>query len=112
MVVYLGGSQVGQTRPGSSARRNVSHASSSRRRSARLSGGGQRRPRARVTTTARGHDAGDGFWATLRHVTRAGNTFDQRDNVTLRDLSVELHGDAARMVIPKHAVVALEQRIT
>ena len=38
----------------------------------------------------------------------ATNTFDQPDNVALRDLSVEVHVDAARVVIPKHAVVALE----
>ena len=42
----------------------------------------------------------------------ATNTFDQPDNVTLRDLPVEVQGDAARVVIPKHAVVALELRIT
>jgi len=42
----------------------------------------------------------------------ATNTFDTPDNVTLRDLPVEVHGDAARVVIPRHAVVALELRIT
>ena len=42
----------------------------------------------------------------------ATNTFDQPDHVTLRDLPVDVQGDAARMVIPKHAVVALELRIT
>ena len=42
----------------------------------------------------------------------ATNTFDQPDNVTLRDLPVDVQGDAARVVIPKHAVVALELRIT
>jgi hypothetical protein len=40
------------------------------------------------------------------------NTLDQPDNVTLRDLSAEVHGDAARVSIPKHAVVALELRVT
>ena len=42
----------------------------------------------------------------------ATNTFDQPDNVTLLDLPVEVQGDAARVVIPKHAVVALDLRIT
>ena len=41
----------------------------------------------------------------------ATNTFDQPDNVILQDLPVEVQGDAARVVIPKHAVVALELRI-
>jgi len=41
----------------------------------------------------------------------ATNAFDEPDNVTLRDLSVDVHGDTARVVIPKHAVVALELRI-
>ena len=41
----------------------------------------------------------------------ATNTFDAPDNVTLRDLSVEVHGDAARVVIPRHSVVALDLQI-
>jgi alpha-N-arabinofuranosidase len=41
----------------------------------------------------------------------ATNTFDDPDNVTLSELSVQVRGDAARMTIPKHAVIALELQI-
>jgi alpha-N-arabinofuranosidase len=41
----------------------------------------------------------------------ATNTFDDPDNVALRDLAVEMRGDAAQVTLPKQAVVALELRI-
>ena len=41
----------------------------------------------------------------------ARNTFDDPDNVTLAELSVQIRGDAAHVTIPKQAVVALELRI-
>jgi alpha-L-arabinofuranosidase len=41
----------------------------------------------------------------------ATNTFDDPDNVTLSDLTVEVRGDAAHVSVPKQAVVALELQI-
>jgi alpha-L-arabinofuranosidase len=38
----------------------------------------------------------------------ATNTFDDPDNVTLSELTVELRGDTAVVTIPKKAVVALD----
>ena len=41
----------------------------------------------------------------------ATNTFDDPDNVTLKDLTVKVRGDAAQVTVPRHAVVALELQI-
>jgi alpha-L-arabinofuranosidase len=41
----------------------------------------------------------------------ATNTFGDPDNVALAKLGVEIRGDAARVTIPKQAVVALELEI-
>jgi alpha-N-arabinofuranosidase len=41
----------------------------------------------------------------------AANTFERPDAVTLKPIVVEVRGDAARVTIPRHAVVALELRI-
>jgi alpha-N-arabinofuranosidase len=41
----------------------------------------------------------------------ATNTFDDPDNVTLSEVTVEVRGDAARVTVPKQAVVALELKI-
>ena len=41
----------------------------------------------------------------------ATNTFERPDNVTLTKAGVEIRGDAARVTIPRHAVVALQLRI-
>ncbi len=41
----------------------------------------------------------------------ATNTFDDPDNVTLKDLTVKVRGDAAHVTVPKQAVVALELQV-
>jgi alpha-N-arabinofuranosidase len=41
----------------------------------------------------------------------ATNTFDDPDNVTPSDLDVKIQGDAARVTIPRRAVVALELHV-
>jgi alpha-L-arabinofuranosidase len=41
----------------------------------------------------------------------ATNTFDDPDNVTPGNLAVKVHGDAARVTVPRQAVVALELQI-
>ena len=41
----------------------------------------------------------------------ATNTFEHPDNVTLTKAGVEIRGDAVRVTIPRHAVVALELRV-
>jgi len=41
----------------------------------------------------------------------ATNTFDDPDNVTLSELTVQTRGDAAHVIVPRKAVVALELQI-